>query len=34
VTVRLEAPPREAPEAVLRALADLPGVSRVSLDLI
>jgi Co/Zn/Cd efflux system component len=34
VTVRLEAPPPEAPEAVLRALADLPGVSRVSLDLI
>lgn len=34
VTVRLEAPPPEAPEAVLQALADLPGLSRVSLDLI
>ena len=34
VTVRLEAPTPGAPEAVLRALADLPGVSRVSLDLI
>lgn len=34
VSIRLQAPNAEAPERVRQALGDLPGVSRVSLDLL